>query len=98
MDDNNTNEILKEILKWQILQGKEILRELIPKLLDNNDKKRVYEMTDGIRTSIEIKKVVGVSDSTVSNWWNIWYSFGILEKEGRKYKKIISLKDIGIDI
>lgn len=98
MDDNNTNEILKEILKWQILQGKEILRELIPKLLDNNDKKRVYEMTDGIRTSIEIKKVVGVSDATVSNWWNIWYSFGILEKEGRKYKKIISLKDIGIDI
>lgn len=92
MDDNNTNEILEEILKWQILQGKKILRELIPKLLDDKNKKIVYEMTDGENTIRDIEKKTNIDKSTISQWWNIWHSFGILEKEGRKYKKIISLK------
>ena len=50
MNNNKTNEILKEILKWQVLQGKWLLRKLIPELLDGDNKKIVYEMTDGKNT------------------------------------------------
>lgn len=88
MGNDKINELLEEILKWQVLQGKKILREFIPKLLDNDDKKCVYEMTDGINTSREIEKSVNVTYRTISNWWNEWYSYGILEKKGKKEKKL----------
>ena len=98
MVDDRTNEILKEILKWEELQGKKLLIDLIPELLDGDEKKRVFEMTDGKNSQSAIASRIKVAGGTVSNWWNIWHSYGILIKEKNRYKKIISLKEIGISI
>jgi len=95
-------ELLEEVLKWQRLQGMKILREILPQLLDTEEKRIVYEMTDGKNNQSKIANEAKVATGTVSNWWNIWYSYGILTKEEEKrngrYKKIISLKDLGIPI
>lgn len=96
MNSNKANGILKDILKWQKLQGMKILRELIPQLLNDEKKKIVYEMTDGSTPRRQIEKAAKVAGGTISNWWNIWYSYGILIKEGKKYKKIIPLKELGM--
>ncbi|MBN8585867.1 MAG: hypothetical protein J0M37_12305 [Ignavibacteria bacterium] len=94
-----TNAILNEILKWQKLQGIAIIRELIPKLLDESKKKLVYEMTDGKNSQATISKKTGVAGGTISNWWNLWYSYGILTKgQDNRYNKIISLKELGINV
>jgi len=98
MNKREANEILEDILKWQRLQGIKILRELVPILLNDEKKKIVYEMTDGKNSQSEISKKVGIATGSVSNWWNLWYSNGILIKDGVKYLKIMSLKEIGIEI
>lgn len=102
--NENKNEIkrlLEEILKWQKLQGMKILREILPQLLDTEEKRIVYEMTNGKNNQLKIASKAKVATGTVSNWWNLWYSYGILTKRGKgkgRYKKIISLKDLGIPI
>lgn len=93
---NLSDEILKEILHWQRLQGFKTLRELIPQLLDTQKKRNVYEATDGTTPRSEIIRTLGVGSATVTGWWKMWYAHGILIREGRRYKRIVSLKDLGI--
>jgi len=45
-----------------------------------------------------VAKKAGIAEGTVSNWRNLWYSYGIFVKEKNRYKKIISLKEIGVEI
>ena len=97
MEMNETNELLRQILKWQKLQGYQTLRILLPKLLNTDKKRQVFELTDGKMSTTEISKQVGVALGTVSNWWQSWHALGVLEKVGRQYTKPISLKDINLD-
>jgi len=97
MNDEETKTILKEILKWQKLRGIKILREILPILLDTDEKRIVYENTDGQKSARDIMKIVNVGLGTLSRWWNDWYSQGILEKSGQIYVKIASLKELGIE-
>lgn len=96
--NEKTNIILTEILKWQRLQGITLLLEKIPTLLDDKKKKQVYELTDGLNSQATISEKVGVAGGTISNWWNLWCSNGILIKEEGRYTKIISLKELGVSI
>lgn len=92
-----TNDLLREILKWQKIQGLAIMRSLIPTLLDSKAKKAVYDLTDGTLAVKEISKKTGVATGTVSNWWKKWFSEGILSREGDRYIKIVSLKDLLVE-
>jgi len=96
--DHEINRILNEILKWERFQGISKMRELIPQVLDDEKKKYVYEMTDGTNSQALISKKIGVASGTISNWWNLWFSYGILSKDGTRYSKIMSLKELGFDI
>ncbi len=95
--NEDTNNILAEILKWQKLQGINLLRTLLPELLNNDKKINVYEMTDGKNTIREIRTKTGISFGAISKWWNEWYSYGVLEKNNEKYKKLISLQELGLN-
>jgi hypothetical protein len=96
----NNDEILllAEILKWQKLQGLQLLRTILPNILESTEKRKVYELTDGQAGVVDISKKAGVATDTISNWWNNWLANGVLTKENSKYKKIISLKDIGLSV
>lgn len=97
MELNETNELLRQILKWQKLQGYQTLRLLLPKLLDTDKKRQVFDLTDGKTGVSEISKQVGVALGTISNWWQSWHTLGVLEKSGRQYIKPLSLRDISLD-
>ena len=85
-------ELLNDILKWQRVQGIRTLKEIMSTILDSDEKKLTYENTDGIKGVRDVISIVKVGQGTISRWWNEWYSQGILERVGTKYKKIISLK------
>jgi len=89
-------ELLEEILKWERLQGIGAIREIIPTLLDKDEKRLAYEHTDGEKTVRDLEKLVKKDKATISRWWNSWYSQGILVKKGNKYKNIISLSELGL--
>ncbi|MDP2673008.1 MAG: hypothetical protein Q8O84_04310, partial [Nanoarchaeota archaeon] len=75
------------------------LKEIIVTTLDKKEKLLVYEMTDGKNKREEIIKETGCSAGAISSWWIDWYSKGLLEKiEGGRYKRIISLGEIGINV
>lgn len=96
MNDKETKALLRDILKWQRLQGIQVALELLPKVLDTKEKKIVYEMADGKNGIKEVQSKVKIAAGTIHNWWNNWLAQGILEKNGQKYQKIVSLKELGI--
>jgi len=91
------NDLLKEILKWQRVQGILAFKSLIPIILNSKEKRKVYEMSDGTLTVKQISEKAEVATGTISNWWNKWLSEGILYKEGNKYIKIASIKNLSLE-
>lgn len=89
-----TDELLKEILKWQKIQAKATVRPLIFSLLDSKEKRKVYELTDGSLTVKQILERAGAATGTISNWWNDWLVEGILYQEGNRYFGVIPIKGI----
>jgi len=90
-------EILTEILKWERLKGIQTLRRLIPELVDTEEKRILYEMTDGKNGIKEVQMKMKISSGKISLLWNLWYANGLVEKAGQKFKKIISLKELGLN-
>lgn len=80
-----TNDLLKEILKWQRIQGLSAFRSLASLLLDSKGKRIVYELSNGTLTVKQISEKAKVATGTISNWWNKWLTEGILYREGNKY-------------
>ena len=89
-----TNDLLKEILKWQKIQGLQAFKSIASGVLDTKEKRLVYEMSDGSFTVKQISEKAKVSTGTVSNWWSKWLAEGIIYKENNKYIKLVPLKDM----
>ena len=92
-----TNDILEE-LKTQtaLLRAMAIqtLKDVIQDELKSVRDKKIFELSDGQRTTREIAKLAGGSFQTVAQKWKRWSTLGLVtESESRKgrYKKIISL-------
>lgn len=100
--DDEIIEILKDILKWIKFLGINAVRDVLVNVLDNDRKKLIYHLSDGNRSSIEIAKLVGVSDRTVRRYWVSWMRHGIVEpvrvRGGERYKKAFELEDFGMEI
>lgn len=96
---DKTIQLLEEILKWVRLEGVQRVETTLNKLLKTDTERLVYENSDG-RTSREIAEIAGVSHTTVTNYWNRWAEYGIVEevraRGGTRYKRIFSLSDFGI--
>jgi DNA-binding MarR family transcriptional regulator len=93
--------LLEEILKWLRLDGLGKAEASLKELMKRDFEKLIYENSDG-RTSREIAEVSGVSHATVTNYWNKWAKYGLVEevrsRGGTRYKKIFSLSDFGIEV
>lgn len=97
MNSESVIQLLDEILIWVKLQGMVLLPKIFEKVLDSPQKRKVYELTDGQNSVSDISKSVSVATGTISTWWSQWYAHGILKRDGKRYIKIISLKEIGGD-
>lgn len=92
---------LKELINWIKLANRPMLRELLAKELDTEEKKRIYELTDGTRSQYEIEGLTKVTRRMVGYYWQKWSALGLLvasdQRKGRM-QKIIALSDIGMNI
>lgn len=98
---DNCIPLLHELVIYTKLANYGNIRNLLITILDSEDKKRVFEATDGNNSTRQIESVTGVNKDTVSNWWDEWEREGIVEESeevrGRRCK-VVSLGEFGIDV
>jgi len=101
MAENDQIALLREIVKWLRFAGMKEVKTVLTSALDTEQKKLVYHLSDGGKSSLDIAQQSGVSDFTVRNYWKQWSKLGIVEaiKVGRgdRYVKTFDLEDFGID-
>lgn len=95
--------LLKEILKWIKFAGMKEVKGTLSSVIDSDQKKVVYQLSDGTRGTVEIAKLAGIgSNRTVADMWQIWLKFGLGEsipvKGGMRFKRSFDLTDFGIEV
>lgn len=104
MNDNETNKLLKEILKWHRLQGIEILKKKIKEENLFTDAKDilVYYYSDGNKSSREIQEMSGVNFQKVTKLWKKWINAEIAEPTekygGGRCKRLFELHELGLEL
>lgn len=98
---NNQDQILEELKiqsAWLRVIGTQAIKDSIRENIQLEQDKKIYELSNGKATTREIAKKVGSSHTKVADKWKGWAALGLVipsdEFEGR-FKKIISLKDLG---
>lgn len=95
-------ELLQEILRWVKFAGAREVRTMLMNVLDTEQKRLIYHLSDGEHGSVEICKAAGVSDATVRRYWASWARLGIMEplrvRGGVRYKKCFELEDFGLTV
>lgn len=100
-EDNEQTRLLQKLVTYTKLANYASIRNRLIAILDSDDKKRVFEATDGKSRVRDIQSATGVNKAMVSNWWNEWQKEGIVEecKEARgRRRKLLSLSDFGIEV
>ena len=106
---DKTNELLESIdskldklIAYTRFQTFSQLKDVLPKLLDTEEKRIVYQACDGKSGINDLARNTGIIPMNVSNWIKKFESQGIVFSNLYKNKKcplkIIDLGDIGIPI
>ena len=71
--------------------------------LEKSIERRVYELSDGIRSSREIEKLVNkvVTQRTVVTWWQKWRKLGLVEQSttySGRMQKVMPLEELGLSV
>jgi Fic family protein len=105
MNDKNIErmiELLQEMLKWIKFAGAREVRTVLMNILDTEQKRLIYHLSDGEHGSVEIGKATNVSDNTIRRYWESWVRLGIVEplgvRGGIRYRKSFELEDFGFTI
>jgi|GEM_PF-1736402 hypothetical protein len=101
--DNEQTRILREILKWIKFAGMKEVKSTLITVLDNEQKKLVYQLSDGSRGTVEIAKLAGIgSNRTVADMWQSWLKLSLGEsipvRGGTRFKRSFDLTDYGIEV
>lgn len=92
---------MQKLVVYIKLANYDDIRNRLMEILNSDDKKRVFEATDGKRGTRDIESTTGVGKNTVSDWWNEWQKEGIVEESqevrGRRCR-VLSLADFGIEV
>jgi hypothetical protein len=95
--------VLKEILRWVKFSGMKEVKTILTSALDTDQKRTVYQMSDGSKGIADIGKAVGIkSTATVFKFWKQWTKLGLGEsipvKGGERFKRSFDLRDFGFDV
>jgi len=79
------------------------VKEALNSVLDTDQKKLVYHLSDGNKGIIEIGKATGIaSTATISRYWKNWVRLSLGEyvsvQGGDRFKRSFDLEDFGIDV
>jgi len=102
-DDGEQTRLLTEILKWIKFAGMREVKEVLNSVLDTDQKKLVYQVSDGGKGMIEVGKTAGISSTaTISRYWKSWLKLGLGEnvsvKGGERFRRSFDLEDFGIEV
>lgn len=98
---NNDTHLLHRLVIYTKLANYDDIKNRLIRILNSDDKKRVFEATDGRSSVRDIQSKTGVGKDSISDWWNEWQKEGIVEesKEARgRRRKLLSLSDFGIEV
>src|SRR5260221_143142 len=101
---DKTEELLVQILRWIRASSYASVQKLVEQEFRKGErldevKAKIYEMSDGVATSVAIAKETKVSQSFVSRSWKRWRQIGIAEASGeggRQTRRCFSLEDFGL--
>jgi len=101
--DNEQTQLLREILKWIKFAGMKEVENVLNSVLDTNQKKLVYQLSDGSKGTVEVGKATGIaSTATISRYWKSWVKLGLGEnvsvKGGERFKRAFDLEDFGFTL
>lgn len=102
-EDNEQTKLLREILKWIKFSGMKELKNTLLSVLDTEQKRLVYHLSDGTRGTVKITKLARIgSTSTVFDMWQTWLKLGLGEsisvRGGSRFKRSFDLEDLGIEV
>jgi hypothetical protein len=104
VEQNETElSVLKEILKWIKFSGMKGVREQLESALDTNQKKVVFQLSDGSKGIVEIGEIAKVAGTaTISRYWKAWSKMGFGEyvavRGGDRFKRSFDLEELGIEV
>jgi transposase-like protein len=100
MDDVRPNEqleLLREIAKWTRESAVPTVRERVVRLLDSDQKKRVYEaIADGTMSYRSLEAATGVNRAVAREWVIQWEAQRIAEPSSPQPKALFTLRELGI--
>jgi len=96
-------QLLKEILKWIKFAGMKQVKDTLVDALDNDQKKIIYQLSDGNKGIVEVGKSAGISGTaTVFRYWKSWTKLGLGDyvavQGGERFKRAFDLEELGIDV
>jgi hypothetical protein len=101
--EDEQTKLLREILKWIKFAGKREAKNTLTNELDTDEKKLVYQQSDGTKGTVKLAKLVGYgSNKTIDDLWDAWFKLGLGEnipvKGGSRFKRSFDLTDFGIKV
>lgn len=92
---------LREQTRWLRLLVIRTLRSEFGAALPTETQRRVYDLSDGIRTTREIAASAGVGAATVSRWWTQWVRQGLMmpsEVHSSRWSHLATVDELGLGI
>jgi len=100
--NDEQTELLREILKWIRFAGIKGVKDQLEATLETEQKKTVYQLSDGSKSIADINKITGVSAGSISGYWQRWVKLALGQKipvmGGERFKRSFDLEDVGIEV
>jgi hypothetical protein len=105
LEEETIKDKLDELIFWTRFSALPTFRAVLLDNMKEEIDKLVYELSNGERSTRDIAKILKqggrkIAHVTVANMWNKWLILNIVIPAKRKgrYKKVISLDSIGVEV
>ena len=91
---NESNHRIEGLLR---ILTEPVLLSSLPGIFKDGKQIRAYELSDGVNSTRDIARLVGVDQKTISTWWRTWEeNYGVVEKVGVRgqFRKRYTLHDV----
>lgn len=92
--------ILEELLHWEKFSSFKNVKTELSEILDSNEKKIVYYLSDGKNTRKDVSQKSNVNPSSIFRYWKEWKEAAIggsiPVNRGYRFKSYFNLADFGL--
>lgn len=91
---------IQELVRWTKASSYENIKNMLETVLDSENKRTVYYLSNGENNQDEIIAKGKVGAGSISRYWNEWEKLGIGEsipvKRGKRFKGTFDLNNFGL--